>query len=96
MPIPPFESSGLLPLGVHDCSLEEIKERFASFQGSDRRPRLFGKLEAFIAEARASQIVRSLVLNGSFVTSKPAPNDIDLIVVVARDHDLTDDLRPGA
>src|SRR2546425_11719576 len=96
MPIPPFESSGLLPLGVHDCSLEEIKARFGSFQGSDRRPRLFGKLQAFIAEARASQIVGTLVIDGSFVTSKPAPNDIDLIVVVARDHDLTSYLRPGA
>ncbi len=96
MPIPPLESSGLLPLGVHECSLEEMKARFGSFQGSDRRPRLFGKLEAFIAEARASQIVRSLVLAGSFVTSKPAPNDIDLIVIVARDYDLTADLRPGA
>jgi len=38
----------------------------------------------------------NLVLNGSFVTSKPAPNDIDFIVVVARDHNLTGDLRPGA
>ena len=50
----------------------------------------------FVAEARRSQIVREIMVDGSFVTATPEPNDIDLIVVVARDHDLTADLRPGA
>jgi len=96
MPIPIFESSGLLPPGVHDCTLDEIKVRFGSFHGSDRRPQLFVKLLAFLSEVRASQIVRRLVVNGSFVTAKPAPNDIDLIVVVNADHDFTADLTPVA
>src|SRR6266581_4212971 len=96
MPIPALESSGLLPVGVHDCTLGEVRSRFGSFQGSDGRPRLFAKLEAFVAEARASQIVRSLLVDGSFVTTKPTPNDIDLIVVVPGDHDLAADLRPAA
>src|SRR5580692_9460233 len=96
MPIPAFETSELLPVGVHDCTLEEIKSRFGSFQGSDRRIRLFAMLDVFVVEARSAQIVRSLIVDGSFVTAKPAPNDIDLIVVVSNDHDLTADLRPGA
>jgi uncharacterized protein DUF6932 len=96
MPIPPLDSSGVLPVGLHDCTLTEIKSRFGSFEGSDRRPHLFAKFESFVAEARSSQIVRSLIIDGSFVTAKLAPNDIDLIVVVVRDHDLTMDLRPVA
>ncbi len=96
MPIPAFEPSGLLPPGVHDCPLEEIKARFGGFQGSDRRPRLFAKLEAFVAQARASRMVRELVIAGNFVTAKPAPNDIDLIVIVPGIHDLTADLPPAA
>jgi hypothetical protein len=44
MPIPDLDQGGFLPPGVHDCSLEEIGERFARFQVSDRRMRLFDKL----------------------------------------------------
>ena len=94
MPIPPFEKSGLLPQGVHSCTLEEIKARFGSFQANDRRPHLFAGLEAFVAEARRSQIVRAIVVDGSFVTAKPAPNDIDLVIVVASAHDFGADLPP--
>ena len=96
MPIPPFEQSGLLPPGVHGCTLEEIKLRFGSFQSSDRRPLLFLNLEKFVTEARASGIVRNLIVNGSFVTAETAPNDIDLIVIVPSEHDFTIDLSPGA
>jgi hypothetical protein len=31
----------LLPLGVHDASLEEVEEFFGGFQKSDRRIKLF-------------------------------------------------------
>src|SRR5437764_12119781 len=93
MTIPALEPSGVLSRGVHDCTLEEIKARFGSFQSSDSRPRLFAKLEVFVAEARASRIVRSLILDGSFVTSKPAPDDIDLIVIVGFACALAADLR---
>src|SRR3989442_995016 len=96
MAIPSFEPSGLLPLGVHDCTLEEIGARFGSFQSSELRPVLFAKLEKFAAEARSSGIMRSLIVDGSFVTAKAAPNDIDLIVVVRSDHDFAADLSPGA
>ncbi len=96
MAIPVFAAEGLLPPGVHDCMVAELKARFGTFQSSDRRPRLFDRLEAFIIAAQASGIVRRLVVDGSFVTAKAAPNDIDLIVVVAADHDLRADLPPPA
>jgi hypothetical protein len=32
MPIPPLDEDGLLPEGIHECSLEEIRARFGSFQ----------------------------------------------------------------
>jgi len=70
------------------CTLAEIRERFGAFQGTDRRLKLFARLEEFIAEATRSGIVRSRVVNGSFVTTEPAPNDIDLIVLVSGEHDV--------
>ena len=94
MPIPPLDPDGFLPVGVHECTLDEIKEDFGSFQGSDRRPRLWEKLQQFLREAKASGLVEAVLLNGSFVTDEPAPNDIDIIVVVSAAHDFGADLPP--
>ena len=94
MPIPPFTREGLLPGGVHDCSEEEILLRFGSFQSSDRRSKLFAQLASFLVEVRASGLVRWVVVDGSFVTASPEPNDVDLILVVAAEHDLAADLAP--
>ena len=37
-------------------------------------------------------IIKELLLDGSFVTGKPEPNDIDIIVVVAFDYNFHSDL----
>ena len=95
MPIPPLDQNGFLPAGVHDCTLEEIKTRFGSFQRSDRRPNLLQKLEALVAEMRSARFARCLLVDGSFVTAKPDPNDIDLVLVLPFAHDLIADLTPA-
>ena len=94
MPIPLLDADGFLPVGVHDCTLEEVKARFRSFQTTNRRPQLFAKLEAFLKEVRAAGIVQSVLVDGSFVTTKPEPNDIDLIFVLAPGHNFSADLSP--
>src|SRR6267142_5454204 len=96
MPIPVLDQDGLLPAGVPDCTLSEIRSRFGSFQKSDRRPRLFARLETFVAEAIAAGLIRVLIVDGSFVTEIPSPNDIDLIVVVESQHDFSADISPKA
>ncbi len=94
VPIPPFEETGLLPEGLHDCTLEEVATRFAGFQGSERRPRLWTQFTSFCREAKASGVVELLLLDGSFATATAAPNDIDLVVVVFAAHDFGADLPP--
>jgi len=96
MPIPEFNENGLLPAGVHDCTLAEVAARFGVFQGSEQRPRLMAKLEAFVIEARGAGILREVLVDGSFVTAEPSPNDVDLIIVVASEHDFSADLSPAA
>ena len=96
VPIPMFDEKGLLPAGVHDCAPAEIEARFGTFQGTERRPMLFAKLAAFLTEARAARIVAWVIVDGSFVTATARPNDIDLIVVVKREHDFEADLSPTA
>ena len=92
MPIPEFDEHGLLPVGVHDCILAEIAARFGVFQGNEQRPRLLAKLTDFLKEVRASGIVLEVLVDGSFVTGEPSPNDIDLIVVLPSTHDRAADL----
>jgi hypothetical protein len=75
-------SSGFLPPGIHDMSLDEVGRSFGSFRSTDRRPSLFRKLEQFADQARTAGFVRFLIVNGSFISSKTDPGDIDLIVVI--------------
>jgi len=96
VPIPQLNEQGLLPAGLHDCTFEEIRNRFATFQGSDRRHQLFAKLEIFFSDAKAAKFIKAVIVDGSFVTGAPQPNDIDLIAVVASSHDFSDELSPAA
>ena len=94
MPIPDLNENGFLPEGIHEASLEELRERFGRFQRTDRRPALFTKLSTYLAEVRASGLVVAVIVDGSFVTAKDEPSDIDLILVLRPDHDDRADLRP--
>jgi hypothetical protein len=97
-------ADGLLPEGVHDMSLEDVKARFGTFASSDHRPRLYDKLVELVRAAASVDFVRFLIVNGSFVTAKPDPGDIDLIVAIdpavlvrstltARDYNLLSSKR---
>ena len=92
MPIPNLNGFGLLPEGVFDCTLAEAQARFGNFQDSDRRPQLWRKLKEFLREVSACGLVRGVLLDGSFVTEKPDPDDIDLILVVSSDHNFSAEL----
>jgi hypothetical protein len=94
MPIPPLDEDGFLPPGIHGCRLEEVGERFSTLGGSERRSRLFAKLQEYVRDVRRTGMAVALVIDGSFVTGKPDPSDIDLVLVLKRDHDFTLDLRP--
>src|SRR6266545_4491026 len=95
MAIPRFNEHGLLPEGIHDCTLAEIETRFGGFQGSDRRPQLWARFKEFFAAAMAIRLIEELLIDGSFATGKPDPNDIDFVVVVSAGHDFAVDLKPG-
>ena len=93
--IPSLNKNGWSPEGVHDCTLQEAAERFGSFQSSDRRPELWTKFTEFIREAKACQWMEAVLVDGSYVTSKPDPSDIDLVLVVSAIHDFSADLAPA-
>lgn len=92
--IPAFNENGWLPEGVYDCSVEEAAARFGTFQVSERRPRLWANFTVFVGEAKACGLIEALLLDGSFVTANPNPNDIDMIVVVSASCDFATELQP--
>ena len=65
------------------------------FQSSDRRPELWARFVEFVREAKAYGLVDAVLMDGSFVTAEPAPNDIDLILVVPPGHDFSVDFQPS-
>src|ERR1041384_3846131 len=92
MPIPELNSVGLLPSGLFDSELPEVRVRFGAFSGSDRRPQLFARLEELVRVMRLSGLFEELIIDGSFVTSKERPNDIDLIAILRAGHNFERDL----
>ncbi len=72
--LPPFDpDTGLLPVGEHVASWDEVLERFG--WNEKRRALLDGLAQAL--ELLAAVGCRRAWLNGSFVTSKDEPGDFD-------------------
>jgi len=92
MAMPPLNGDGVLPVGVHVCTVAEIRARFGEFAGSDRRPRLFARLEELVKLLRDSNLFEAIIVDGSFVTAKRDPNDIDAIAILRRGHNFEHEL----
>jgi hypothetical protein len=75
--IPPFRPDGYLPEGLYLVSEADVTFRFGS--STQRRRRLVLRLRRWVALARAVQALR-LLLDGSFVTAKTEPEDIDAVI----------------
>ena len=71
--IPDFDDSGNLPPGVHDATWGEIVQRF----GWTSRRELLDGLKAALEPLRETGC-RRVFINGSFVTDKDEPGDIDI------------------
>lgn len=79
MPLPELQENGLLPQGLHLASLDEIEERFG--RQTNRRRTLFERLRTFVGLARRVGAHRMFV-DGSYVTAKPNPGDVDVVIWV--------------
>jgi hypothetical protein len=76
--LPDFDEHGYLPPGIHRATFEEIAERFG-WQSEIRRVQIesLGWLVELVRKAGAER----LIINGSFVTAKLEPNDVDCLVL---------------
>lgn len=80
--IPLFRPDGYLPEGVYVCSEAEVIFRFGS--SGRRRRRLVLRLRRWIAVGRQVG-ARRLLVDGSYVTAKEEPDDIDAVILLSED-----------
>ena len=83
--LPEFNKKGYLPPGLHRSNFTEVRQRFGN---TDKRQDLLRNLHNFVNVARKVGAIK-LILDGSFVTDKKEPNDIDAILVVPDDFNTT-------
>ena len=77
MAIPELTAYGLLPHGVHPCTLQEAEAFLCS---NDHRQAIWAGFEQFLEWTSHLPRPVSLLIDGSFVSNKALPNDIDLVV----------------
>lgn len=64
----------VLPPGIHDASMDEVKGRYAT---TPEREGLWRGFEKGVADLRQAGCA-GIFLDGSFVTDKPKPHDFDV------------------
>jgi hypothetical protein len=75
------EFKPILAAGIHYMTLEDFRLQFVDrFPHSIRRRLIFDKFSQFLEYILSESFVTELWLNGSFVTEKPEPGDIDAVV----------------
>lgn len=87
MAIPELNERGDLPAGVHRATLAQTIARFG--HGSLQRQAVAHRLaKLYELVADTGQLARFIVF-GSFVTAKADPNDIDVVLIMNDEFDLT-------
>jgi len=85
--LPEFNDNGDLPAELHTATLDEVVTRFG--KSTAQRAAVVQRLTRIHQLAIATGHVRRFVIFGSFVTSVPHPNDIDIFIVMDDDFDFS-------
>jgi hypothetical protein len=81
------EYSDLLGEGFHDIPLEDFEERFVHpFNDGKRRAQILRRFEQFVSEFDAQSIPYEAWVDGSFITEKDEPEDVDVVFLVREEE----------
>jgi hypothetical protein len=86
MSLPEFNELGELPVGIWPATIEETLARLANF-GDDERRRAGNALNRIFELAVTTKHLRSILVFGSFTTTKPNPRDVDVVLLMDDDLD---------
>ncbi len=85
--LPAFDADGDLPPGVYPATLAEVLGRLGS--GSQQRRTVADRLRRIYLLAVSTRRLARFVVFGSFVTAKPDPNDVDIVMLMEDSFDLS-------
>jgi hypothetical protein len=88
MPLPSLNDHGELPEGVHQATLAEVIAQFGT--GTAQRQAVTARLLRLYNLVKATNHLERFIIFGSYVTTKPAPNDVDIFLVMAEAFDVND------
>lgn len=76
-----FNKHGNLPAGIYRASIDDIEKRFGL--NSKKRISLFSTFNNFLELIMPFKTnIKQIILDGSFVTTKENPGDIDCIILI--------------
>ena len=81
--LPPLNSNGDLPAGVHRSDWAEVEQRFGT--GTVVRSVEFATLKHLHDLAARTGYLRRFYVFGSFVSRAPEPRDVDVMLVMSAD-----------
>ena len=85
MPLPSFNHNGDLPVGLWQATIEELVARFGG--PLDKCQAVTDRLLRICELARATGKLERFIIFGSYITAKPEPNDVDVVLVMRDDFD---------
>ena len=84
--LPALSPEGELPAGVHVANWDELETRFGG--PSPRRLWLSSRLRTLVDLAATTGQLRRVFIWGSFVTAKPAPRDLDILLIMEENFEV--------
>ena len=88
MALPEFDSQGDPPEGLHQATMAEVLQRVG--QGSDARGKATAVLQRVHQLVTAIGKLERFIVFGSYITAKPDPRDVDIVLVMKDDFSLAD------
>lgn len=87
MALPNLNDAGELPIGIHQATIDEVIAQFGS--GTLQREVVTARLQRIYQIAKDTGNLQQLIIFGSYITAKPEPNDVDVVIILNDDFDLT-------
>lgn len=83
---PEFNKNGDLPIGIHRATLAEVIDHFG--KGSLQRETVAQRLKRIYSMASQTGKVARFIIFGSFITTKIAPQDVDIFLLMDDSFDV--------
>jgi hypothetical protein len=81
MAIPSLNNDGELPPGIWPAAIDEVLYRFGE-PATRQRIEVTDRLRRIWSAAASTGELQSVLVFGSYVTDKPEPNDVDVILIM--------------